>query len=75
VITALVETLGFRKIAPVKEQYAVSRDGMKLFGTMELEMAVRARPSSLLRACERFPGPRAYEQVNIARPGEFEVKK
>jgi hypothetical protein len=37
VIQALVETLGFRKIAPVKEQYAVSKDGMKLFGTMELE--------------------------------------
>jgi hypothetical protein len=37
VIQALVETLGFWKIAPVKEEYAVSRDGMKLFGTMELE--------------------------------------
>lgn len=37
VVQALVETLGFRHIAPVREQYAVSKDGMKLFGTMELE--------------------------------------
>ena len=37
VINALVETLGFRHIAPVREEYAVSRDGMKLFGIMELE--------------------------------------
>ena len=37
VIEALVETLGFRHIGIHKEQYAVSNDGMKLFGTMELE--------------------------------------
>jgi hypothetical protein len=37
VVNALVETLGFRHIGVVKDQYAVSRDGMKLFGTMELE--------------------------------------
>ena len=37
VVQALVETLGFRKIAPVKEEYAVSKDGMRFFGTMELE--------------------------------------
>jgi Domain of unknown function (DUF932) len=37
VVNALVETLGFRHIAPVREEYAVSRDGMKLFGIMELE--------------------------------------
>jgi hypothetical protein len=37
VVNALVETLGFRHIGVVKDQYAVSKDGMKLFGTMELE--------------------------------------
>lgn len=31
VVQALVETLGFRHIAPVREQYAVSKDGMKLY--------------------------------------------
>jgi hypothetical protein len=35
VIDALVETLGFRHIALVREECAVSKDGMKLFGTME----------------------------------------
>lgn len=37
VVQALVETLKFRHIAPVKEQYCVDKTGMKLFGTMELE--------------------------------------
>jgi hypothetical protein len=37
VVQALVETLGFRHIAVVKDQYSVSKDGMQLFGTMELE--------------------------------------
>jgi hypothetical protein len=33
----VIETLGFRKIGAVAEQYAVSNDGMKLFGPIELE--------------------------------------
>lgn len=37
VINALVDTLKFRHIAPVKEQYCVDKSGMKMFGTMELE--------------------------------------
>ena len=37
VINALVETLGFRHIAPIREEYAVSRDGMKMFGVLDLE--------------------------------------
>src|SRR5580692_9302280 len=37
VINALVETLSLRHIAPVREEYAVSKDGMKMFGIMELE--------------------------------------
>jgi hypothetical protein len=36
VINALVETLGFRHISVHAEEYAVSRDGMKLFGVLEL---------------------------------------
>lgn len=36
VIGALVETLGFRHIGVHKEEYAISRDGMKMFGIMEL---------------------------------------
>jgi hypothetical protein len=37
VVNALVETLGFRHIGVHKEEYAVSPDGMKLFGILELE--------------------------------------
>lgn len=37
IVQALIETLGFRHIAVVREEYAVSRDGMRMFGIMELE--------------------------------------
>jgi hypothetical protein len=36
VVGALVDTLGLRHIAPVREEYAVSKDGMKMFGIVEL---------------------------------------
>jgi hypothetical protein len=36
-VEALVETLGFRQIAVVRDEYAVSRDGMKMFGVLDLE--------------------------------------
>jgi hypothetical protein len=34
VVEALVETLSFRDIGVVKEEYAVSKDGMKMFGVV-----------------------------------------
>ena len=37
IVQALVETLGFRHIAVVRDEYAVSGNGMKLFGVLELE--------------------------------------
>src|SRR5712691_1438735 len=37
VVNALIETLGFRQIAVHCGEYAVSKDGMKMFGIMELE--------------------------------------
>src|ERR1700739_2161365 len=37
VVGALVETLGFRQISVVREEYAVSGDGMKMFGVLDLE--------------------------------------
>lgn len=37
VIEAIVETLGFRQIAVHAEEYAVSKDGMKMFGILELQ--------------------------------------
>ena len=37
IVEAIVETLGFRQIAVHAEEYAVSRDGMKMFGILELQ--------------------------------------
>src|SRR5438309_8096619 len=37
IVQALVETLGFRHIGVVHDEYAVSTDGMKMFGILELE--------------------------------------
>ena len=36
VVVKLVETLGFRQIGVVREEYAVSSDGMRMFGVMDL---------------------------------------
>jgi hypothetical protein len=36
VIGALIETLGFRHIGVVHDEYAVSADGMKMFGALDL---------------------------------------
>src|SRR5580700_1915018 len=37
IIQALAETLGFRHIGVVHDEYAVSPDGMKMFGVLDLE--------------------------------------
>ena len=36
IVQALVETLGFRHIGVVHDEYAVSPDGMKIFGVLDL---------------------------------------
>lgn len=38
VVQAVAETFGLRRIGLRNEQYAVSKDGMRMFGTMELDM-------------------------------------
>ena len=37
VVNAIIETLGFRQIAVHADEYAVSKDGMKMFGILELQ--------------------------------------
>jgi Domain of unknown function (DUF932) len=37
IVGALAETLSFRHISVVSDEYAVSKDGMKLFGVLDLE--------------------------------------
>ncbi len=39
IVDALAETLAFRHIAVVRDEYAVSEDGMKMFGVLDLETA------------------------------------
>ena len=36
IVEALIETLGFRHIGVVHDEYAVSPDGMKMFGVLDL---------------------------------------
>lgn len=37
VVKAVIETLGFRKINVIRDEYAVDKTGMKMFGVMDLE--------------------------------------
>jgi len=37
IVGALIETLSFRQISVVREEYAVTGDGMKMFGVLDLE--------------------------------------
>jgi hypothetical protein len=37
IVNALIETLGFRHIGVVRDEYAATPDGMKMFGVMDLE--------------------------------------
>jgi Domain of unknown function (DUF932) len=37
IVEALVESLSFRQIGVIQEEYAVSKDGMKMFGVLDLE--------------------------------------
>jgi hypothetical protein len=39
VVEALLESLSFRHISVVRDEYAVSEDGMKMFGVLDLETA------------------------------------
>src|SRR5881296_3833683 len=39
IVDALAETLAFRHISVVRDEYAVSQDGMKMFGVLDLETA------------------------------------
>src|ERR1035441_8749652 len=40
IVEALLETLGFRRIEVVRDEYAVSHDGMRMFGVLDLELGI-----------------------------------
>lgn len=37
IVESIIESLGLRKLSVVRDEYAVSNDGMKMFGIMEIE--------------------------------------
>lgn len=80
VIGALVETLGFRHIGVHNEEYAVSKDGMKMFGIMELEttfngcrfaLGLRNSHDKSMRLAMTV-GYRVFVCENMAFSGDFE---
>src|SRR5215471_18371491 len=79
IVQALVETLGFRHIGVVHDEYAVSPDGMKMFSVLDLEN--RDARSALRDRLEKQPrqdhAPRAdlwiqvFVSSNMAFSGDF----
>jgi hypothetical protein len=79
IVEALVETLSFRHIAVVNEEYAVSFDGMKMFGVLDLEtqmegcrfsIGIRNSHDKSIRL-GLTSGLRVFVCSNMAFSGEF----
>jgi hypothetical protein len=52
VVKALVESMSFRHIGVVAEEYAVSRDGMRMFGVLDLEASLTNAFTSAFKELE-----------------------
>src|SRR5437867_3935457 len=82
IVEALLETLGFRHIQVTREEYAVSPDGMKMFGVLDLEQGVtgvnfsigvrNANDKSMLLAMT--VGYRVTVSDNMAFVGDFNAR-
>jgi hypothetical protein len=79
VVNALVETLGLRKIGVAAEEYAVSKDGMNLFGVMEIDqgmegarfaLGIRNSNSKQFRLAVTV-GYKVFVCENLAFSGDF----
>ena len=80
VVGALVETLGFRHIGVVKDEFAVSRDGMKMFGVLDLDtgmhgcrfsIGIRNAHDKSMRLAMTV-GYRVFVCENMAFSGDFQ---
>jgi hypothetical protein len=78
VVEALVETLSFRHIAVVKEEFAVSKDGMKMFGDLDTGMngcrfsiGIRNSHDKSMRLAA-VVGVRVFVCENMAFSGDFQ---
>ena len=79
VVKALVDTLGLRKIGVAAEEYAVSRDGMNMFGVMEIDqgmedarfaLGIRNSNSKQFRLAVTV-GYKVFVCENLAFSGDF----
>ena len=79
VVNALIETLGFRHIAVVRDEYAATPDGAKMFGVMDLEagftgcrfsIGLRNTHDKSMRLA-LVVGVRTFVCDNLAFQGEF----
>ncbi len=80
IVEALVETLGFRHIGVVTEEYAVSKDGMKMFGVVDLDtgmngcrfsIGIRNAHDKSMRLAV-VVGVRVFVCENMAFSGDFQ---
>ena len=67
IVEALVETLSFRHIGVVTEEYAVSNDGMKMFGVLDLDTGMHGCRFSYRRPQQ--PRPKHAPGRRSGRPG------
>src|SRR3954462_13243594 len=80
VVEALIETLGFRHIGVVKDEFAMSKDGMKMFGVLDLDtgmhgcrfsIGVRNAHDKSMRLAMTV-GYRVFVCENMAFSGDFQ---
>jgi len=80
IVEALVETLGFRHIGVVRDEFAVSKDGMKMFGVLDLDtgmhgcrfsIGIRNAHDKSMRLALTV-GYRVFVCENMAFSGDFE---
>jgi hypothetical protein len=80
IIEALIETLSFRHISVVKDEFAISKDGMKMFGVLDLDtgmhgcrfsIGVRNAHDKSMRLAMTV-GYRVFVCENMAFSGDFE---
>ena len=80
IVEALIETLGFRHIGVVKDEFAISKDGMKMFGVLDLDtgmhgcrfsIGVRNAHDKSMRLALTV-GYRVFVCENMAFSGDFQ---
>jgi hypothetical protein len=80
IVEALIETLGFRHIGVVKDEFAISKDGMKMFGVLDLDtgmhgcrfsIGIRNAHDKSMRLAMTV-GYRVFVCENMAFSGDFQ---